>query len=211
MNFLLEVEAGNCQEVSKILKENPEEINLTDKNGNTSLHLACEKGIPEMIQILIKYGAKLDAQNKCPGWTAVHFAAYEGHEETLKLLLESGAQPNVEDWQGDTAESWALDWENYKCAMLLADATKKLKLEKDSCRLKGTTKDTQLWQREDHSNADTFDSDDDSDDDDDDDEELTHWVLPLPKTFLPAKTLNPNPSPMLRHEPIIFRACLSLV
>ena len=75
-------------------------------------------------------GTYLNAQNKCPGWTAVHFAAYEGHVEILQLLLESGAKPDLKDWQGDTAESWALDWENYKCAMLLADATKKRKPEK---------------------------------------------------------------------------------
>jgi hypothetical protein len=35
------------------------------------------------------------------------------------LLVASGAIPDVQDSQGDTPESWALDWENFKCAMIL--------------------------------------------------------------------------------------------
>ena len=122
MSLLLEVTENNKQGALNILNENPEEVNQSDNNGNTALHIASEKGYCEIAKILIKYGSKLNAQNKCPGWTAVHFAAYEGHVETLQLLLESGAKPDLKDWQGDTAESWALDWENYKCAMLLDEA-----------------------------------------------------------------------------------------
>ena len=118
MSFLLEVSKNNHQGVLKALTETPEDIKQTDKNGNTALHIASEKGLHQMVEILIEHGAKLNSQNKCPGWTAAHFAAYEGHAEILQLLLESGAKPDVKDWQGDTAETWALDWENYKCAML---------------------------------------------------------------------------------------------
>ena len=194
MSFLLEVSKNNHQGVLKALTETPEDIKQTDKNGNTALHIASEKGLHQMVEILIEHGAKLNSQNKCPGWTAAHFAAYEGHAEILQLLLESGAKPDVKDWQGDTAETWALDWENYKCAMLLADATKKSSPVKDKTSQSSTKDNGDVWTPEDESKADTFDSDDDSDDDDDDDEELTHWVLPLPKPIPPVTNFSANPS-----------------
>merc|ERR1719167_346887 len=192
MSLLLEVSKNNHQEVLNILHENPDDVFQTDNNGNTSLHIASEKGYYQIVKTLIKNGSKINAQNKCPGWTAVHFAAYEGHVEILELLLDSGAKPNLKDWQGDTAETWALDWENYKCAMLLADATKKVSPGKNKYSQSSTKESSEQFTPEDESNADTFDSDDDSDDDDE--EELTHWVIPLPQPIPLAASSNRFPS-----------------
>ena len=192
MSLLLEVSKNNHQEVLNILHENPDDVFQTDNNGNTSLHIASEKGYYQIVKTLIKNGSKINAQNKCPGWTAVHFAAYEGHVEILELLLDSGAKPNLKDWQGDTAETWALDWENYKCAMLLADATKKVSPGKNKYSQSSTKESSEQFTPEDESNADTFDSDDDSDDDDE--EELTHWVIPLPQPIPLVASSNRFPS-----------------
>ena len=65
----------------------------------------------------------------CTGWTPLHFAAYEGHADVVDSLLSAGAVPDARDRQGDTPETWALEWENYKSAMLLADAAKKMRGE----------------------------------------------------------------------------------
>ena len=193
MSLLLEVSKNNHQEILDILHENPDDVYQTDNNGNTGLHIASEKGYYQIAQTLINNGSEINAQNKCPGWTAVHFAAYEGHVEILELLLDCGAKPNLKDWQGDTAETWALDWENYKCAMLLADATKKTSSVKNKSFQASPKENSDIYNPEDESNADTFDSDDDSDDDDDD-EELTHWVLPLPKPIPHVASFHTNPS-----------------
>jgi ankyrin repeat protein len=73
-----------------------------------------------MVKLLIDFGANLNAPNADPPkWSPLHFAAYEGHADVVGLLVASGAIPDVQDSQGDTPESWALDWENFKCAMIL--------------------------------------------------------------------------------------------
>ena len=47
----------------------------------------------------------------------------------VERLLKAGAAPDARDRHGDTPETWALEWENYKSAMLLADASKKTREE----------------------------------------------------------------------------------
>ena len=167
MGLLFDVSENQIKAVNERLKSGgKEDVNLKDKNGNTGLHLACEKGLTDMVKLLVRYSARIDDKNNCPGWTPLHFAAYEGHVEIVEFLVHvAGAKPNVTDNQGDTPESWALEWENYKCAMILADGTKKWN-EKQASNNKATGSSGGKGT---------------TDEDDDDDEELmTHWVLPLP-------------------------------
>ena len=75
-----------------------------------------------MVKLLIDHGADLNTANfDPPKWSPLHFAAYEGHADVVGLLVASGAVPDVLDSQGDTPESWALEWENFKCAMILSE------------------------------------------------------------------------------------------
>ena len=99
--------------------------------------------VPSLISFLIrKYNSSFEVNHGvksvgppcsigllCTGWTPLHFAAYEGHADVVDSLLSAGAVPDARDRQGDTPETWALEWENYKSAMLLADAAKKMRGE----------------------------------------------------------------------------------
>ena len=64
--------------------------------------MAAQNGYPEIIQVLLKKGAKIDLQNK-DGVTALMWAALHGHEEAVKTLLANGADPNLESNNGKTA------------------------------------------------------------------------------------------------------------
>ena len=104
-----------------------------------------------------------------------------GHQEIVGFLIEAGATPDVTDKQGDTPESWALEWENYKCAMILADATKQKVREREKAeeeaRKKAAAEKTKKLAMQ---SFDLDDEEDDDEEDDDEEEELTHWVLPAP-------------------------------
>ena len=87
------------------------------------------KGYIEMVKLLIDHGSDLNlANSNPPKWSPLHFAAYEGHADVVGLLVASGALPDVLDAQGDTPESWALEWENFKCAMILSKKQLLLKI-----------------------------------------------------------------------------------
>ena len=72
--------------------------------------------------MLIDAGANINQKNLSVGWTAVHYAAYEGHADILRMLISHGAIPDLPDTSGDTAETYAIEWENSECINILKEA-----------------------------------------------------------------------------------------
>jgi len=68
-------------------------VNIRDFNGNTPLH-AVER--PEFIQLLIEYGADVNAQNDL-GQTPLHIAFSRGDVEVVRCLIQAGADLNARD------------------------------------------------------------------------------------------------------------------
>lgn len=70
-------------------------INRVDHDGKTPLHKALwGKPKPEIVQLLVKYGANTDAQNQF-GYSSLHWAAKHGHNESARILLEAGSLVTV--------------------------------------------------------------------------------------------------------------------
>lgn len=69
-------------------------LDLALINNGTLLHLACIKGNPEIIELLLDHGAKnntVDAKN----WTPLHYACRENRIKAVELLLNSGANKDA--------------------------------------------------------------------------------------------------------------------
>ncbi|XP_052901886.1 tyrosine-protein kinase Shark isoform X1 [Anopheles moucheti] len=64
-------------------------INSRDAKGNTPLHYACAKrnGL-EMVRMLIKASASLQARNSDTGWVPLHEAADNGNMDAIQELLQ---------------------------------------------------------------------------------------------------------------------------
>ena len=66
-------------------------INVQDEDGNTPLHVACQRGKQNMVSLLIK--ASLSNNNLLitnkKGQTPLHLAAASGHKDTAEALLSS--------------------------------------------------------------------------------------------------------------------------
>jgi len=67
--------------------------NVRDFYGNTPLHAVNR---PEFIQLLIEYGADVNAQND-RGQTPLHRAFSEGDVEVVRCLIDTGADLNARD------------------------------------------------------------------------------------------------------------------
>ena len=172
--FLSDVLEGKVREVRKWL-EKGEAVSQYDEYGNTALHLAAEKGYRGVCKVLLDAGADVNQSNVSVGWTGLHYAAYEGHTDVLRMLLAHGAIPDIPDKSGDTAESYAAEWENTECVKILREATAARKAARDTEEM--------------------FDSDgslEDSDEDDDDDESsMMNWIMPPPS--IPNRQVNAPP------------------
>ncbi|KAM9336972.1 poly [ADP-ribose] polymerase tankyrase-2 [Symphorus nematophorus] len=75
--------------------------NVNDKNKDllTPLHLAAEKAHNDVIEVLVKHEAKVNAVDHL-GQTALHRAAHCGHLQTCRLLLSAGCDPLLTSLQG---------------------------------------------------------------------------------------------------------------
>ncbi len=78
------------------------DINAKDKEGNTALILATEKGYTEIVHALLSKGADINAKGKY-GYTALILAAEKGYTEIVHALLSKGADVNAKNISGYTA------------------------------------------------------------------------------------------------------------
>lgn len=87
--------------VSKLLKCGADPYVLCGKEGATLLHLACESGKMDIIEVLVASGADVNAAN-AHSMTPLHIACNKHDEELIRYLLENGADPMARDKDGNT-------------------------------------------------------------------------------------------------------------
>ncbi|CAE7719761.1 Ank1 [Symbiodinium sp. CCMP2456] len=103
------VHAGNCPHSSqlsmvKFLLANGAQVNATDPDGDTPLHVAVSRYDPSisMVKFLLANGARVNAMDH-HGRTPLHEAASDGSSVPIaELLLAKGAKVDAEDKAGFT-------------------------------------------------------------------------------------------------------------
>ena len=95
----------NKMEVVKVLLAAKADPNVTEDNfKDTSLHRACEDdGRSEMLELLIKGGANVNAPNKDGKTPLMTVASSTKDAKMLKLLLDNKADKTLKDSSGKTA------------------------------------------------------------------------------------------------------------
>ncbi|XP_036385783.1 poly [ADP-ribose] polymerase tankyrase-2 isoform X4 [Megalops cyprinoides] len=87
------------KQVCELLLRKGANVNEKTKDFLTPLHLASEKSHNDVIEVLVKHEAKVNALDNL-GQTALHRAAHCGHLQTCRLLLSSGCDPLIMSLQG---------------------------------------------------------------------------------------------------------------
>ena len=71
--------------------------NAVDYGDITPLHIAAECGHLNITKILIKHGAKVNAETRISKFTPLHKAVQQNWEDIIEILIENGARTDVED------------------------------------------------------------------------------------------------------------------
>jgi ankyrin repeat protein len=100
--------------VDQIMKNQDTDINLSADwlCADTYMMVACDLGFIEIVDALLKYGARVDEEDDL-GEKALMRAAGAGHQAIIQLLLEHGADINATDWSGVTALAVAAKFQKY--------------------------------------------------------------------------------------------------
>ncbi|KAK9090009.1 hypothetical protein Sjap_023186 [Stephania japonica] len=110
--------ASSVNSVSTNKDRNPEEC----LEGCSLLHLACQTADLGMIELLLQYGADINAQDS-RGRTPLHHCICRGRTLFAKLLLSRGGDPHAVDMEGKTPLQYAVDsnFNDTEVLSLLAD------------------------------------------------------------------------------------------
>lgn len=111
-------------DVAEELIANNIDVNHKDVAGETPLHLACCRNHPEMVELLINNGAKVDAQSyeragfKTPLLTMLSYPI-RVNSDIVRILLKNGADPNATSKEGISALGYARLWNRRVVVKLL--------------------------------------------------------------------------------------------
>ncbi len=99
-NFLNLCRLGDVRKVEEALWHGAN-ANAKENKGGTALHEAAFRGYSDVAEVLLKYGADVNATSY--GETALYNAAGQGNTKVAELLLRYGADVNAKDDDGNTA------------------------------------------------------------------------------------------------------------
>ncbi|MGC8743255.1 MAG: ankyrin repeat domain-containing protein [Verrucomicrobiia bacterium] len=87
-------ENGDLETVKKLVGQNPELINLPDREGKTPLHYASAKGQLAVVEWLVKNGANVNARNSS-GITPLYLAKGFGKKDVAEFLEKHGGSAEI--------------------------------------------------------------------------------------------------------------------
>ncbi|XP_067945708.1 cyclin-dependent kinase inhibitor 2A-like [Watersipora subatra] len=87
---------GDIRVVQKLL-ESGCEVNRQGADGMTPLAIASFWGYIDIVNVLLKHGADVNAVNTGTKWTALHSAAFQGHGPVVLSLLRAGSDVDALD------------------------------------------------------------------------------------------------------------------
>ncbi|XP_016145488.1 tankyrase-2-like [Sinocyclocheilus grahami] len=94
------------KQICELLLRKGANVNEKNKDFLTPLRLAAEKSHNDIIEVLVKHEAKVDAVDNL-GQTALHCAAHCGHLQTCRMLLSAGGDPLITSLQGSSPSQLA--------------------------------------------------------------------------------------------------------
>ncbi|BFZ24222.1 hypothetical protein BsWGS_27261 [Bradybaena similaris] len=108
-DIFTQVREGNAFNVRVWLDNTENDLNKGDDHRFSLLHWAAREGRDNIVDMLVKRGARINATNMGDD-TPIHLAAAHGHREVVVMLLQNKANVNAINEHGNTPLHYACFW-----------------------------------------------------------------------------------------------------
>ena len=109
--------AGNIQQISKLLSQGLD-INVSNRERETALHMATARGHYETVMFLVKNGAYVNAPT-VKNWIPLHHAVRFRHPNIANFLMKRGSSAQARTSDGLTAIDMANNNRDYRLLSIL--------------------------------------------------------------------------------------------
>lgn len=100
-------------DLCKLIIDNNGKIDSKNNTGESALHMACNIEKDDIVEYLIKSGADINAKDYEYEYTPLLYAVNRNSSKITRILLQNGADPNKQDFFGNTALHFSIIEKNH--------------------------------------------------------------------------------------------------
>jgi ankyrin repeat protein len=109
-------------EMVKIIVKYIKNINAKTNGGDTALHQACNFQLKEIARILIENKADVNAMEFEHDFTPIFYTVALDNIDMTRLLIQHGANPNHQDYQGNTVVHYSIIYRYHHLFSIFIDS-----------------------------------------------------------------------------------------
>lgn len=102
-----------------LLLANDANVNARSNDGSTALQHACNFDNPEAVKILLDHGADPNLTDSTHEFSPLFYAVQNGSVAATKLLVQHHANPNHQDYAGNTVFTYAINSQRFEIIEIL--------------------------------------------------------------------------------------------
>lgn len=92
----------------KMLIKHIKNVDIRSRNGATPLHVACNFQLTEIVKVLLEHGASQNIPENEYDFYPIFYSVVQNDIDITKLLIDYGADPNNQDYVGNTIVHYAI-------------------------------------------------------------------------------------------------------
>ncbi len=100
-DFHASIKSGDINAVRELVGRHKVFVEMADELGRSPLHLAVIHGHLNIVNVLVKAGAEVNAVDRLKSLTPLHYAAFHNYPKIMLFLLSRGALTDVKDSDGN--------------------------------------------------------------------------------------------------------------